>query len=306
MKLLVKFAIALAVFSSPVAAATFHTDEFEAAVNPDLEWEGGGGTGTSVAHVATGGPAGAGDGFLQIDSSGGFLAAFNTRTDWSGSFTALDSLGRLKVDVDLMVPVGSSPMSVRFVMIGSNSDRWTSVMAQVPPSDGVWRNYTFSLAAAALVRVLGTGTYTNLMDGVGRVMFRHDPDEPSSSGTSVTGTLNLDNIELAKNVLPGDFDENFVVDGADLERWQANFGLPGPATHMNGNADGDEDVDGADFLVWQHQLGSVPAVATAQPLPEPNALVLALLSLVGWQVRPLISRRALSVGPTASSQLLLA
>ena len=275
MKMLAKFAIALVVTSTPAFGATFHTDDFES--GDSQEWGGGGGAGTVVSHVATGGPAGAGDGFLQIDAPGGFLASFNQRTDWTGSFAALAPVDKLLVNVDLMSPAESDPLSIRLVMFEPSATRWTSAMAQAVPSDGVWRNYTFSLAATALVRVAGAGDYAALMAGVERVMFRHDPDGPSAGGEYVSGTLNLDNIELAKDVLPGDFDENFVVDGTDLARWETNFGLTGTATHTDGDADGDEDVDGADFLVWQGQLGDVPVVATAASVPEPKALVLLLL-----------------------------
>lgn len=51
---------------------------------------------------------------------------------------------------------------------------------------------------------------------------------------------------------------------------------------MQGNADADQDVDGADFLVWQRQLGSTPpAVAANAPVPEPATLVLLILASAG-------------------------
>jgi len=47
--------------------------------------------------------------------------------------------------------------------------------------------------------------------------------------------------------------------------------------HINGDADGNADVDGADFLAWQRQLGSVAATASNAAVPEPASLVLATL-----------------------------
>jgi len=62
---------------------------------------------------------------------------------------------------------------------------------------------------------------------------------------------------VLKVTLPGDFDGNFAVNGADLDVWEAGFG---------------ERYFGADFLAWQRNLGmSLPPVAA---VPEPSALVL--------------------------------
>ena len=53
-----------------------------------------------------------------------------------------------------------------------------------------------------------------------------------------------------------DFDLDGDVDGADLIRWQLDFGVNGDS-----DADADGDSDGADFLAWQQQFGRGPAVA---------------------------------------------
>jgi len=43
------------------------------------------------------------------------------------------------------------------------------------------------------------------------------------------------------------------------------------------DADGDLDTDGADFIVWQRQVGSTQPVAIG--VPEPAAIALAALIL---------------------------
>jgi hypothetical protein len=53
--------------------------------------------------------------------------------------------------------------------------------------------------------------------------------------------------------LPTDFNSSGAVDGADLDAWEAGFGTG--TTKAQGNADGDGDVDGHDFLLWQRQVG---------------------------------------------------
>lgn len=51
-----------------------------------------------------------------------------------------------------------------------------------------------------------------------------------------------------------DFNRDQVVDELDLTRWQQSYGL-----HSGGDADGDGDTDGRDFLLWQRQFRSVSA-----------------------------------------------
>ena len=50
--------------------------------------------------------------------------------------------------------------------------------------------------------------------------------------------------------IPGDFTGDFAVDELDLQRWRSGFGLTS-ASVSQGDANGDQIVNGADFLVWQ-------------------------------------------------------
>ena len=68
---------------------------------------------------------------------------------------------------------------------------------------------------------------------------------------------------------PGDFNESGMVTGADLGNWEAGFGMQGASVeHDDGDADDDNDVDGADFLVWQQDLEAA-VVAAGGAVPEP-------------------------------------
>ncbi len=76
-------------------------------------------------------------------------------------------------------------------------------------------------------------------------------------------------------VVPGDFDTDGDVDGADLNEWRFDYAL-----NADSDADGDGDSDGADFLAWQRNLGAgLPAVPAAESVPEPNACALFALGL---------------------------
>ena len=82
------------------------------------------------------------------------------------------------------------------------------------------------------------------------------------------------NFALSFNVgagggLPGDFDNNGSVNGADLDVWQNAMLGVGVA-----DADADGDTDGSDFLVWQRFQGQPSVAAAAASVPEPAAAVL--------------------------------
>ncbi len=89
-------------------------------------------------------------------------------------------------------------------------------------------------------------------------------------------------------VVPGDFNGDGNVDGADLEKWQASY-------HVDNSADADEDddSDGADFLIWQRNHGKTaqdpPGLLVGGPfqVPEPatGALLAAGLLGYGWTRR---------------------
>jgi hypothetical protein len=74
--------------------------------------------------------------------------------------------------------------------------------------------------------------------------------------------------------IAGDFDGNGRVDAADLAQWRVDFGV-----NAESNADGDDDSDGHDFLIWQQNLGQPGAAAALAFVPEPGSL--GLLSATG-------------------------
>jgi hypothetical protein len=83
-----------------------------------------------------------------------------------------------------------------------------------------------------------------------------------------------------------DFNGNGVVDAADLATLTAGIGAT-PATFATGDSDADADVDGADFLIWQRQLGTnsgAPA-STAANVPEPASALLIAAAIAAWRPR---------------------
>lgn len=73
--------------------------------------------------------------------------------------------------------------------------------------------------------------------------------------------------------LSADFNNNGVVNADDLAIWKAAY-----KQTLLGDADHDFDTDGADFLLWQRQLGSTAAVGAINAIPEPGGAVLLTIA----------------------------
>jgi hypothetical protein len=81
-----------------------------------------------------------------------------------------------------------------------------------------------------------------------------------------------------------DFNNDTVVDGADFLIWQRNLGSG--TDNLTGDANGDGMVNNADLQVWQGQFGStVSATAATATVPEPATALLTLLGLAAFAAR---------------------
>jgi hypothetical protein len=90
-------------------------------------------------------------------------------------------------------------------------------------------------------------------------------------------------VVLAVEPLPGDFNGSGVVEAGDLVVWQSTCGVGDVA--MPADFNGDRWVDGADMLAWQRWLGRQlpPLPVTAAPEPGTStcsAVILALCAVV--------------------------
>jgi hypothetical protein len=92
----------------------------------------------------------------------------------------------------------------------------------------------------------------------------------------------------ASQLVTADFNDDGVVDGADLIVWQkATAGKGELADRLAADATGDGLVDGADFLAWQRELGRRAAnggptlpgrTLGISAVPEPSTWLLGLLA----------------------------
>jgi len=90
----------------------------------------------------------------------------------------------------------------------------------------------------------------------------------------------------------GDFDDDNDVDGADFLIWQTGAGVG--ATAAEGDANGNGVIDGDDLAIWETQYGGPPPLATATAaVPEPTSLLLlqlaGLMGMAGARTRRSVS-----------------
>jgi len=158
-------------------------------------WAGG----SSPTNIASGGPAGSGDRYLQISATANFLATFNIDR-WGGSFTAAN-ITRIECDLKNL---GATPLVVRLVLFASDGSRWSSTNAVSLDAGSAWTDAAWDLSDSGFERTVGTGTFAQAMAGIERIMLRHEPTI-TAGGTSVTGALGIDNFSAPAPAAAFDF-----------------------------------------------------------------------------------------------------
>ncbi len=81
----------------------------------------------------------------------------------------------------------------------------------------------------------------------------------------------------------GDFNGDGQVNGNDFLIWQRNLGITSGATLTQGDADGNGAVNAADLAIWKSTFGS--SVAAAGAIPEPASGFLAAVAAFAISVR---------------------
>jgi hypothetical protein len=212
---------------------------------------------------------------LTVDQVGGhMLGAF----DSGGIFAALVSLSS----------IGAFPTGAPFT---AGEVIATTTFEPPVPSEDVRTPLSATLAPGSYALVFGSGLFGATSEGAIVNSFDQDdippttiasfiywgiadPSEPPLWRTNLASHMHV--VIEGHVPLDADFDENGVVEGADLAAWQGGFGGSGPAAHGDGDADGDLDVDGDDFLTWQRQVGEAPSFAATDVVPEPGSAFLML------------------------------
>jgi hypothetical protein len=130
----------------------------------------------------------------------------------------------------------------------------------------------FNPAGDTLTLFLGfnidSRTYASVpTDGV---TSRHFPSNTLAANSPTNYLGNAGSVNVVPPAPAADFNGDGEVDAADLGDWLGDFGLNGDS-----DADGDLDSDGADFLIWQRELGQGSSGGAVAAIPEPGCALLA-------------------------------
>jgi hypothetical protein len=132
-----------------------------------------------------------------------------------------------------------------------------------------------------------------------------DGDSDADGADFLTWQRNLGRTNVLTGL--GDANGDHKVNSGDLAAWKAGFGAASPASNgVDGDLDGDRDVDGNDFLRWQRNLptsagvatwkanfGTQPAVAAASSVESAGSAALSAFAL---------APETLESGPTSAGE----
>ena len=166
------FILATFYVSPARAVVPGQVDDFEDGTT--MGWREGAASPNPPANVATNGPAGAGDNFLEDVSSGGAgaggkLVMFNT-AQWTGDYLAA-GITEIRAYVKNEGPESQLNLRVLFRAVTQSGDvGYVSTTPIAVPSDGIWREVTFPIGATDLEPINPNPfTFNQTMSDVGLV-----------------------------------------------------------------------------------------------------------------------------------------
>jgi hypothetical protein len=187
-------------------------------------------------NVPNGGPTGAGDPFLLLNSLGGAgggsrLAALNTAPEWTGNYM---SAGVNAITMDLF-NVGQTDLFLRLAFedptIGPPTNIAFSTDAVLLPSGGAWTAVTFPIAPDDLTAALGTVEDALSSTTVLRLYHSPAPNVPNPIAPipAIVASLGVDNIR-ALGIAAVPEPTTLILLAAGLLVWRASRARPGGNT----------------------------------------------------------------------------
>jgi hypothetical protein len=276
---------------APARAITVgQVDDFEDGTL--MDWHG-----NQTFNVADIGPNGVGDNVLWIDSNVRMIAVSDKTLDplapilptkWTGNYTAA---GVTAISMDVSNP-NFYPLNL-FLGISANQTlislgrgaTYITDYSFVIPADDQWYNVTFPVTASDFVPSETNTEATPvgaaaILQNVRQLRIFHSTVPGEFRGDEVAGHFLLDNItaEGASVAEDADFDGDDDVDGQDFLIWQRGVGVG--TTQPAGDANFNGSVNGQDLAVWKSQFGPA-ATPVAAAVPEPAAALLGAIAAIG-------------------------
>jgi hypothetical protein len=250
------------------------------------------------SNIATGGPQGADDNYLQNVSTGAAGAGsrhvvFN-QSQWAGDFNAA---GVTRVS-GFMRNFGPSDLAMRVGLEGGTlNTRFVSAGTIALAANGAWQPVTFDLTPSRMTVVAGSEDLAAVLANVTTFRFL-SAVTPSFMGDVVAATLGAD--DLRAMTLPGDANFDGVVNLSDFNVLASNFGTQTGATWQRADFNFDGVVNLNDFNLLAGNFGqtvSGPGVtpddwaALGAAVPEPASCLAAGLGVAAATLRQRRCRR---------------
>jgi hypothetical protein len=244
--------------------------------------------GDNVANVATGGPAGTGDRYLQV-SSGSFdseshLITFN-QSQWLGNYVSTKVVG-LKLDLKNF---GTASLPIRIAIregsAGSATPGYSSTTAFTLPNDGQWHKSVFlPLTTSTMTAINGPRPFATDLASVADFRLLSS-QAPSTIGDGLSARIGVDNITavpLGDINLDGSRNktdaQTLATALSDLNAFKASKPISNSDLLAVGDLNADGKITNADLqslLTLIKTSGIVGSAAVVSAVPEPSSAVLA-------------------------------
>jgi hypothetical protein len=203
-------------------------------------------------------------------------AAIDVLLDLEGAFRPGNFNGIGRVELQDMQMAGTGELFVE--LIGTALNQFDRLVADGDVIVDGYLNIDIDEVSPGVPFVPALGQTFNIITGnsvTGEFDYADVSGMPAGLAFHIEYLANAVQLQVVNEpIFSADFDNDGDVDPTDLAIWRGAYDL-----NQLGDADGDNDSDGNDFLAWQQQVGSAPIVAAAAPVPEPAALALAALPL---------------------------
>ena len=185
--------IAILLFAVPAAAITLgQIDDFQAGTLQG--WTGG----TTATNQPSGGPGGAGDRYVRLNSAGAQPRHLQHRPV-GGELRRRGCHSRRHRPQQLRAESREPPahdLHARLCVRGRRLHGLDADQRDVLPAGSGWVKVEFSLAEPDLTRVIGADSYAATIANVERLHLKHDDGPPDPPGTQifVNAVLGMDNV----------------------------------------------------------------------------------------------------------------
>jgi hypothetical protein len=156
-----------------------------------MGWHQGAASPNPPVNVSSGGPAGAGDRYLKVISTGsgagGKMVLFNT-DQWAGNYSGV---ARISAQMNNL---GSVNLPMRIAILGPDGTWYASTSPRLLFSGSGWIQANFDLNGSSLSLVQGASPLGFVLANVSEVRILSAAAGPSYQGDEVAGQLGADNI----------------------------------------------------------------------------------------------------------------